>query len=200
MKRIWACLFWITLAGAAGAQQQPDAPVVSGTGVATTILTMDLDGLFARSAFGERIGREFQAGNEALNTENRVIADALRQEELALAAQRPSMAPDLFRAEAEAFDEKAQAIRRAQDAKRRALDDTLNTGREQFLLVTRPVLEQLMVDSRAVVILERRTVVMSLGAIDITDIAIERINDAIGDGAGLVAQDPAPQTGVTPEQ
>jgi len=192
MGRIWAALLCLLVAGAAGAQQEAEVRAPAAR-VATSILTMDVDRLFSTSAFGERISREFQLGNEALNTENRVISDALRQEELALAAQRPSMEPALFRTEAEAFDEKAQAIRRSQDAKRRELDETLNIGREQFLQVSRPILEQLMMDSGAVVILERRTVVMSLGTIDITDVAIERVNAAIGDGSGLIVQEPAPE-------
>ncbi|MDB2369093.1 OmpH family outer membrane protein, partial [Octadecabacter sp.] len=118
MIRIWACLLLIVVAGSAGAQQQAGeaGPSPQDGPVATSVLTMDVDRLFALSDFGERIGREYQEGSEALALENRVISDALREEELTLSEERPTMAPDLFRAEAEAFDDKAQAIRRAQDA------------------------------------------------------------------------------------
>jgi Skp family chaperone for outer membrane proteins len=89
---------------------------------------------------------------------------------------------DVFRTEAEDFDAKAQNIRSAQDAKERALEDTLAQGRDQFFEVTRPILGQLMVDRGAFAILDRRSVILSLGSIDVTEEAIARIDALIGEG------------------
>ena len=166
----------------AAAQTEPAAEAQVA---APAVLTIDVDRLFAQSQFGERLVREYTQEREDLATENRRIADALREEELDLAARRPSMNPDVFRAEADAFDEKAQAIRRAQDAKERALETLLTDGRDQFVEVTRPFLGDLMVERGAVAILDRRSVLLSLGRVDVTDEAIARINAAIGDGSGL---------------
>ncbi len=157
--------------------QTPEAPIV-----ATSILTVDIDRLFAQSQFGERIALEYEEGRAALATENRRIAEALREEELALAAARPDMDPTVFQTEAEAFDEKAQAIRRAQDAKENALEGLLSDGRDQFLEVVGPILEQVVIDRGASAILDRRAVLVSRDGIDITDEAIARINAQIGDG------------------
>ena len=126
--------------------------------------------------------------------ENRRIAGALRDEELTLAQQRPDMEPDVFLAEAEAFNDKAQGIRRAQDAKERDLEETLTNGRDQFLEAARPILGQLMVDRGAFAILDRRFVLLSLGSIDVTEAALERIDAAMGDGSQLV-----PAVPVVPE-
>lgn len=188
--RLLSSLMITAFAGAAGAQQNIEAPEFGVTAgqVVTAILTVDIDQLFTQSQFGQRVAQSYAAQREALVTENSRIVVALRQEELALAAQRAEMAADVFRTEAEAFDEKAQGIRRAQDAKVRALEDTLAQGRDQFLEVTRPILGQLMVDRGAFAILDRRSVLLSLGSIDVTDDAIARIDVEIGDGAGT-AQD-----------
>ena len=197
MRRVLASLLVAVFAGlgagTAAAQEAIDPTVIdvpSGQ-VAPTILTVDIDRLFAQSQFGQRISETYNAGRLALNAENRRIADALRSEELALAAQRPEMDATVFRTEAEAFDEKAQGIRRAQDAKEVALEETLSRGRTQFLDVSRPILGQLMVDRGAFAILDRRSVLLSLGSIDITDDAIQSIDDALGDGAGA-APEPVP--------
>ncbi|WP_281982325.1 OmpH family outer membrane protein [Thalassorhabdomicrobium marinisediminis] len=171
--------------GAGGAlAQQPERtpPAAAAPQGAATLLTVDIDRLFGQSRFGERIARTYTEGRTALAAENRRIAEALRQEELALADQRAQMAPAVFQAEAAAFDEKAQSIRRAQDAKEAALDDTLDEGRAQFLEVSRPILIQLMSDRNAAAILDRRSVLLSLERIDITDEAIARIDETIGDG------------------
>lgn len=198
---LWA-LVVSAWAGIAGAQQtgtptfEVPAPVVS-----PTILTVDIDRLFAQSMFGERIGREYTQGRADLANENRRIADALREEELALAERRPEMDVSIFRTEAAAFDEKAQAIRRAQDAKERDLEETLARGREQFLEVTQPILGQLMLEREAYAILDRRSILLSLGSIDITDEAIARVDGTIGDGAGdLAIEDPAQVTAPDTEQ
>lgn len=192
MRRVLASLLIAALASIAGAQQVNDPTVfdVPEGQVATPLLTVDIDRLFGQSQFGERISQTYTEGRTALAAENRRIADALREEELALAQQRPDMDPDVFRTEAEAFDAKAQGIRRAQDAKETSLEETLTQGRDQFLVVTRPILGQLMVDRGAIAILDRRSVLLSLGSIDVTDDAIERINASIGDGT---AQQVAPE-------
>jgi Skp family chaperone for outer membrane proteins len=182
--RLLASLIIAALAGAAGAQQNIETPEFEVTAgeIVTAILTVDIDRLFSQSQFGQRVAQSYAAEREALAMENSRIAAALREEELALATQRADMALTVFRTEAEAFDEKAQSIRRAQDAKERALEDTLVQGRDQFLEVTRPILGQLMVDRGAFAILDRRSVLLSLGSIDVTDDAIARIDAAIGDG------------------
>ena len=185
MRWARAVLLGLWLSGLCGAAAAQDA--TSGT-AAPAILTVDIDRLFAQSQFGERIARDYTEGRAALAEENRRIADALRAEELALAERRAEMAPTVFRTEAEAFDEKAQAIRRAQDAKENALEETLAQGRAQFLEVTRPILGELMVDRGAFALLDRRSVLLSLGRIDVTDDAIARIDAAIGDGGDALPE------------
>jgi len=194
MRHIWASIVACVLANFAGAQQITDPSVftVPDAQVAPSIVTVDVDRLFTQSQFGQRIRQVYTEGREALAQENRRIANALRDEELDLAARRPDMDPDAFRTEAEVFDAKAQGIRRAQDAKERELEETLTDGRDQFLEAARPILGQLMVDRGAFAILDRRSVLLSLGSIDVTETAIERIDAAIGDGA------PEPPTS-TPE-
>jgi Skp family chaperone for outer membrane proteins len=90
-----------------------------------------------------------------------------------------------FRALADAFDQKVQSNRIAQETKARALNQIADKARAEFLQVARPILEDLMRESGAGVILERSSVFLSANATDITDLAIERIDAAIGDGSAL---------------
>ncbi|MDC1228306.1 OmpH family outer membrane protein [Octadecabacter sp.] len=188
MRQFLVSLLMSAFASMAGAQQLSDPSVfnIPNTQIAPSIITVDVDSLFTQSQFGRRIGQLYTEGREALALENRRIAGALRDEELTLAQQRPDMEPDVFLAEAEAFDDKAQGIRRAQDAKERDLEGTLTNGRDQFLEAARPILGQLMVDRGAFAILDRRSVLLSLGSIDVTEAALERIDAAMGDGSQLV--------------
>lgn len=149
----------------------------------TAILTLEADRLFSDSAFGRRVANEIEAESAVLAAENRRIEAELSAEEKDLTARRPDMEPEAFRALADAFDQKVQSNRHTQDAKTRALNQRGDTARVEFYRAARPMLEALMRDAGASVILERSSVFLSSSATDITDLAINRIDAAIGDGA-----------------
>lgn len=182
MRTLLACLFVGLLGGAAAGQEVTVTPEISQNVPASNLLTVDLDQMFSQSLFGQRIAREYSEAREELRTENQRIAAALRAEELDLAARRPDMDLDVFRAEAVAFDEKTQAIRRAQDAKERALETSLADGREAFLGAAEPILDELMADRGAAVLLDRRLVFLSRDSVDVTQDAITMIDARIGAG------------------
>jgi Skp family chaperone for outer membrane proteins len=155
--------------------------------------------MFAVSDFGKRIEAELQADGSLLEAENRRIEAELEAEEKDLTARRPAMSAEAFRALADAFDTKVQRIRTEQTAKARALGERTEQAQRQFIEAARPVLEQMMVDAGAVVIIDPRSVVMSRAAIDVTDEAIRRINTNLGDGGPRITpQQRAPATSDTP--
>lgn len=168
----------LTLAPGGGAAQQLGLPK-------SAILTIETDRLFSDSSFGRRIANEIEAESAVLAAENRKIEAELTAEEQDLTARRPDMEPAAFRTLADAFDEKVQSIRRTQDAKARALNQKADKARVEFLRAARPVLEAVMREAEAGVILERASVFLSANATDITDLAISRIDAAIGDGSAL---------------
>lgn len=150
--------------------------------VQSPVLTIDVDRLLAETAYGRRLSADILERGEALKAENDRIADELTAEERSLTERRPSMEPDAFRAEAEAFDRKVQRIRDEQDAKQRALEGAVAEGRDAFLGAATPTLVQLMRDSGAAVIIERRDVFLSASLVDVTDEAVAAIDAAIGAG------------------
>ncbi len=167
--------------------------------IRSPVLSLDQDRMFAVSAFGQRIEAELQADGSLLEAENRRIEAELEAEEKDLTARRPAMSADAFRALADAFDTKVQRIRNEQTAKARALGLRTEEAQRQFIEAARPVLEQMMVDAGAVVIIDPRSVVMSRAAIDVTEEAIRRINANIGDGTGeAMPQDLSPDSPARP--
>lgn len=168
-----------------------------GEAAGMSILTIESERFFAESAFGRRIAEEIDTASQELAAENRQIEASLTEEEKDLTEKRATMEADEFRVLAEAFDTKVQGIRRAQEAKGRALASRGDTGRVAFLRAARPVLSKLMHQFGASIILERGSVFFSSNASDITDEAIRMIDSEIGDGtdAGLLAPEtPEPNT------
>ena len=148
-------------------------------GVASPILTIDSEQLFETSEYGKQTIKEFEARATELASENRKIEEELIEEERALTELRPTISAQEFRVLADAFDAKVQQTRAAQDGKSRALNSELDDRRVVFLNAAVPVLEQLMREAGAAVVLERRSVFIGSNAVDITRAAVERLDIAL---------------------
>ena len=143
------------------------------------VVVLDTEQVFSATLIGRAIAKDLEEQVRALAAENKRIAAELEAEELALTEQRPTLPPAEFRALADAFDQKVQRIRAEQDGKQRALQRRREAERQSFLDDIAPILSQIAVEHGAVVILERRSVLLSASSIDITEEAIRRINAAL---------------------
>lgn len=162
-----------------------DAPSVQ-----SPVLVVELERLFSDSAFGKRVSAEIEAEGAAIAAENRRIEAELTAEEKEITEQRPTLGNEAFRKVADAFDEKVQTIRRQQDAKVRVFGQRGEEERRKFLVAAQPILQDLMREAGAAVMLDRRAVFLASQAVDVTDEAISRINNVLGDGATPPDSDP----------
>lgn len=166
---------WLLAAGmawmlAAGAQAQE---------VPAPLLTLDQDRFFLESDFGRAVVERERAETTALEQENKRIEAELVAEEQALTEQRNSLTAEDFTARATAFDEKVERIRSEQDAKAQALVAKRDEERKEFLQLAGPILGELLGEQKAMAILDKGLVIVSLSAIDITDEAIAKLNTAL---------------------
>lgn len=186
-------------AGPSASEAAPPAaaspPDAAASGVAGTrplqspVLTIDPDRLFTGSKFGQRVEREYEDAARQLASENRSIESQLTAEERDLTDRRPKLAPEEFRKQADAFDAKVEGIRASQAAKTGDLDRRREAERQRFLQSALPILGDLVRETGAVAILNTQAIFLAFRSIDITDRAIQRIDEKIGDGAQL---EPAP--------
>lgn len=146
------------------------------------ILTISSDRMFAESAYGKQVSSDIEAQGDILGAENRRIEIELITEERELTERRPEMKPEVFRGLADAFNAKVEDIRRTQDDKARALVQLQEEKQVAFFQAARPILADLMRESGASVVLERSSIFLSATAIDITDMAIGRLDATLGDG------------------
>lgn len=166
------------LSGPALAQSAFEIGRVPGT-VNSPILTLDTERLLTESAAGRAIDDDLAEKSAALATENRRIEAELTAEEKDLSDRRAKLTSEVFKAEATAFDEKVKRIRGEQDAKLLRLQQASEQARRSILQAANPVLASIMQDTGAVAILEKGSVIAALQTIDVTDLAIERLDEAI---------------------
>lgn len=186
---VLALAFGIAPLGAVAQDAAPD-PVPK-----SAILTLDQDRLFTESAFGKAaLAREADAVS-ALAAENLRIQKELEGEERALTVRRPNTPKEEFASLAAAFDTKVERIRTEQDAKSRDIARARDVDRQRFLKSAVPVLGELLADQSAVAIIDKGAIILSLSAIDVTDLAIQRVDGVLGDGGTpplATAPKPAP--------
>jgi len=149
------------------------------------VLTIEPDRLFAGTRFGQRLTKEIEARVSQHAGENRRIEKELGEEEIALTGQRETLSAEEFRALADEFDARVTEARSAQDEKARDISALSEQAQRGFLQAIAPILEQMMNENGASVILDRRAVFLSADASDITLSAIERIDKTLADGSAL---------------
>jgi Skp family chaperone for outer membrane proteins len=185
-RKSLGALFGALLCIAPVAQAQQDGGLSNMGVVQSLILTVAPEALYAQSDFGQRIAREIEEESLAIAAENRQIEAELTAEERELTELRDTLAPTEFRARAEAFDEKVQRLRREQDEKARAVGTRNEEARRALLTAAQPILLQLMAESGAVAVLDRRAVLLSVDSVDITEQAIARVNAEFGAGENIL--------------
>lgn len=194
-----AAFFWPVIAGA-----QVFSPATS------QVLTLDQDRLYSETLLGKRLQDELERNSQALAERNRRLSQELRDEEQTLTEQRKTLSTQEFRKLADAFDKKVVSLREEQDARIAELQRRQENDRLAFNRRIIPILSEVIRESGAVVILDDRAVILSAESIDVTDRAIARIDEVLGEGletdgaATPVPEDapiaPAPDTGASPQQ
>lgn len=191
-----ACLLSLALPVLAPAQEQPQQVLRS------PILVIDFDELFRLSERGQRVLQQFEAERRALAEEIAAIDAEMAAEEQSLTERRATLSPEEFRDLADAFDDKVQRLRAEQDDKAAALNRRQTEEQLRFRQAAAPVLGQLMLDTGALIVVEKRSLVVFNDAIDVTQITAERMDTAAPendsgspDAPPETAEDPAPGAG-----
>ena len=164
------------------------APVTAGwaqqtQAVPSQFVTLDRDRLFQSTLYGRRVIEQLAGERLRLAEETQELERALEAEELALTEARKTLPPEEFRAKADAFDEKVVALRAEAQAAEGRFVTLLETERLRFFERVAPVLAQLIHDLGAVAIIDRSAILLTTQNIDVTDLAIARVDTVLKDGA-----------------
>lgn len=160
--------------------------------IQSEILILDRDKLFSETEFGQRLSTDYLQRRDALIARNRELEAELEAEELELTRIRPETSPEEFRELADAFDAKVQTIRIESDRAVRELEQSRERAPVIFMQLVEPIVRDVMRDAGGVVLLDQRNVLLSDDIIDITDLAIFRIDQLIGAGPEEIDGVPQP--------
>ncbi len=168
------CILWSMLGSPSIGQTTFDP-----NGTVNRVAIIDQARLFEQSKFGLAAREELQLRSDALIEENRIIVEGFEKEEQQLVIDRQNLAPEEFREKADAFDARVRASRREQDAKLQELGNFLSQKQQQFFEEARPILIAIIQERGIDVVLSRESVLLSGQGVDITDLAIQRIDETL---------------------
>ena len=162
---LWLSLLWALLAAPLASQE-------------ASILVVDLDRAYENSLFGKSMRAQFREDNQDVAAENTLLLNALKDEELQLTEDRANLSAEEFAAAAAAFDAKVQKIRSARLEKIRQVDEQFKGLKPQFFKRIEPFFDLIMQQFNATVILEKSSILRSIEGIDITELLVERVDEA----------------------
>lgn len=184
-SRLIAVVAALVLAGPALAQEM-GTPLANGApAVQVPFVTLDDERMFAESAYGKALLTALAAEQAVLATENRAIESELARRELELTERRPGLPSAEFRLLADAFNTEVQQHRSVQLAKERAIYERHELARQRYREVANQLLAVVMAERGALAILVEDAILLGFRDLDITDVAIARMDELIGDGAAL---------------
>ena len=147
----------------------------------SAIAVLDQESLFSETQWGKNILKNVEDKVTELASENRLIENELELEELNLTKARKITAKVEFDILAIKFDQKVKKIRDEQSSKQREINIYLNENRKLFFEKITPILLSYIDELGIVVLLNKDKVALASLGSDITNSAINRINEKLKD-------------------
>lgn len=145
---------------------------------------LDQEQMYTMSLFGQRVRAEVQAAFQALDRENQTLLAELSAREQELTRLRTTLSAEEFRALADEFDTDVEAIRSSQDQKSREISSYQEREEQRFFAAASPLISAMSREAGLQVLLDKRSVILSDPAVDLTDRIVMGLNDLLGTGAG----------------
>jgi len=148
----------------------------------SNVFTIDMSKLLRFSDFGKKISLEKNIAFQKLQSENKKLEAELLLEEKELSKLRKVLSPEEFRPKALEFDEKVSLIRTDQANKEEDLKNNARKKESEFFRKIYPILYELVLERGGLVLLDQRNVVLWDSSVDITNDAIDKINQFVVEG------------------
>ncbi len=163
----------ITFGYGAIANAQPAATSSLG------IILVDRNAFFSESTAGQDVLRQAQDLQKQMQTELQGRADKLRIEEEQLVGQQAVLTQEAFQAKAQKLTEDRQQLQREADQRGRQLQDSVLKAQNQIWQATSPILDAILKERKAVLMIDRSAVVKGSVDLDVTAMALQRLNKTL---------------------
>ena len=168
-----ACVAALSLTNPAVAQNRPAqaGPV--------KVLVIDRQALLRVSKVGQDIARQVQDLKKSAETELKGEGEALQREKVALEQNDAIYAADVRAQKRKAFESKAIAFQQKLRMRTMQIQYGVMLAQRQVSNVAGPVVEGIMKEQGANLMIDRQAVVIGAPGLDVTQLAIDRLNQKL---------------------
>ncbi len=152
-------------------------PVPSGGGApAAKILIIDLRKVMGASRVGQDIQKQVEGLKQQATSELNGEGRALEAEKTSLQQQAAILAPDVKARKIKDFEARGQAFQQKVQQRSSLIQGGVMRAQQQIEQALGPILEGIMHERGATLLLDRSSVLLAPNAIDVTDVVIQRLD------------------------
>ena len=144
------------------------------------LFTVDMTKLLRSSEFGKNIIAANNIARKKLQSENEELEKKLLLEEKELSELRKTLSVEEFRPKALEFDNRVSIIRAEQGKKEEILNKKVRKEETDFFKRIYPLLYEILIERGGLILVDQRNIILWDNSVDITDDAIQAINQALG--------------------
>jgi outer membrane protein len=166
---------------AAGAPAAPAAAPAAAAASASQprIIVIDRNYILQRSSAGQDMLNQVQTLSKTAETEFKTQEQALAAEAGQLQQQMAIMAPDVRDQKEKEFTGKQQAFQGRVQQRQAEIQAGFNKAARQVEVALEPILKAIMVERSANMVLDRSAVILSSADVDVTPVAVQRLDKAL---------------------
>jgi Skp family chaperone for outer membrane proteins len=169
----------VLIAGISGAAHAaPPGPPQGGPPV-PHILLVDRNEVMSRSLAGQSIMKQVQGLVISAKASLNAHGAALQGEQRTLQQQLPILSGAVKDAKVKAFNAKRVAFQSDMEKQQGLIQGGLFVARNQVLAALKPILQKIMVERGGNILMERGAALEWIPAFDVTDLAIQRLNQSL---------------------
>jgi Skp family chaperone for outer membrane proteins len=180
-------------ATAPAAPARPAAPAAAPAAgpPAPRIIVIDRNAILRASAAGKSMMNQAQNLSRQADTEFKTQAETLQKEAAALQQQLAILAPDVRATKQKEFTTKQEAFQKRVTDRQAQIQGGFAAAGQKLDQALGPILQAIMRERGANMMLDRSAVILSSIDVDVTAIAIERLDKALPTLAVTLARAPA---------
>lgn len=168
-----------SIAAVAAPPPKPAAAPQNQGAVATKILVIDRSVLLRASKAGQSMVAQINDYRSKAETEFRAQGQALQKEGQALQQQVAILAPDVKTKKIRDFQAKQSAFQRKLEQRQGLIQGGLYKAQQQVEAALKPILQQVMQERGANLLLDRGAVVLVPNSMDVTAAAVQRLDQKL---------------------
>jgi Skp family chaperone for outer membrane proteins len=150
-----------------------------GSAPAVKIIVVDRQAILRLSRVGQDIVRQVNSLTTSAETQFKAEKDSLQKEEQTLAQQGAILAPDVRASKQRAFENKVASFQKKVQERQSMIQGGVMNARRQVEAALGPILQGILSERGANVLLDRQGVVLATVDLDVTKLTIQRLDQKL---------------------